>query len=76
MPVKFATVSELIDYDTSTAIVAWSCSAHRFAETTGRLTANVWSICDLTEIQILSSIGPTYAMQRSSLVVRPPARRR
>lgn len=23
MPVKFATVSELIDYDASTAIVAW-----------------------------------------------------
>ena len=28
MPVKFATVSELIDYDASTAIVAWPRSTH------------------------------------------------
>ena len=56
MPVKFATVSELIDYDASTAIVAWLRSTHRFTETTGRLTTNVWSICDLTKVQILSSI--------------------
>jgi hypothetical protein len=75
MPVKFATVSELIDYDASTAIVAWPRSTHRFTETTRRLT-NVWSICDLTEAHFVSSIGPNYAMQRPSLVVTPPARRR
>jgi hypothetical protein len=73
MPVKLATLSELIDYDASTAIVAWQCSAHRFTETTGRLTTNVWSSCDLTEIHFVSSIGPKYAMQRSSLVVTPLA---
>jgi DNA-binding transcriptional ArsR family regulator len=49
MPAKFATAPELIDYDASTAIVAWPRSTHRFTETTGRLTTNVWSICDLTE---------------------------
>jgi hypothetical protein len=73
MPVEFATVSELIDYHASMAIVAWPRSTQRFTETTGRLTTNVWSICDLTETHFVSSIGPTYAMQRSSLVVTPLA---
>lgn len=73
MSVKFATVSEIIDYDASTAIVAWPRSTHRFTETSGRLTTNVWSICDLTETHFVSSIGPNYAMQRSSLAVTPLA---
>ena len=58
MPVKFAAVSEFIDYDALTAIVKLPRSTHRFTGTTGRLTANVWSICDLTETHFISSIGP------------------